>query len=1407
MIKEYNYYITTNRFSQIAEELETTVRSYAEVIGKDEKQETELREKARKLCTKHLVSSGLRNESNSFINIDAEFFEGGELIEENLNRFIKDVLKAHGYQKVLWEYMGTTGMMTEISKSAMKADGFNYENYLPAGLKEKEAAKNAIRLNRNFNRLKDDSGFDWSRGYDPNDTIEKKGWFSDYDENGVWTRFVTEHEKEKLEKVNNPEKTYKIRLIKTQTGYMLYDPGMILLNPILLWYLTQNDDIYGAEESDTIKLVEAIKTQISELKKEKITEISFGSLKNKNAKDIEVLCEKYKAVLGDAAENKLTAVDSSKAEYQAEENIRLEKNAFVEENSSKLQKKIAIILKAKPQAKPEEITSALETGKTEIALDILEESDAKLAGFTEEEYESFMAQAAELPSAKRTDFAKAAAVISKNWSEYKSCGKTKQECINLIFDYVKDSKENDFNYELNLKQVLEEDISLTSENAGEVISYDVKTVEKIIKEKLPMENQGAALEYIASLPDQPDSVKIEVFKTLSAAVKNYLIVRMSTGMSIKELFDYAVKSRGGKLPKASFTPPVTGYINPNAQNQTAKDLTGEKCIYFEGKVSSLFEELMNKNTPQKEVSLDVLGAAYEKTVSKKNRKTVKIGFKISETLKESGEEITGTSASYDIGEEKTINPLILAVLKTIYVSEPENLKKITELAKVSENREEFISAVAKDFNVEYNLADEATRELFTEQHKNVPQALLTDYVQDFEDEAEKHITSENYLSSKNIQIEPVFRQISQKEIQQSESETEEKLQNKIALPFGYKLMKEKSSIGGVLESITRVPSRLYKDSIFTEFKPALKRAESIEETSLSEEEKQTVKLLIAEMNESEKEELVYAAGEDWNNITPFLIREFLWRKKNNRSVKNLSQEIKVYEKLGELPQSELEKYLTSSAVNGNDKTVSFDSQSMTFTSTESDKTSTVSSETTETSLVPVTKLTQEEKEELQKKYGIKAESLSPVIKEYIKSGKWKKEFSEATAAKTIEKSTDSKDTSETKTKADNKTVSEATQSASYKEEQKKTVQLLLNEMPETERAEMIASFGSDENAITPLLLKEYLWRKKNKKGIRNLKSEISSFEKLSTIPQQELEKFLTSTAVNGSVKKISFDRNSLSFNTSSLNTAAVNQNPTYNTVSGIKTSSATATQEPISATTSAATTNIPVVKLTAEEKHHYSQTYGLPTEGLSPVVQSYIKSGAWKKASGTARVNETFNSSTSFSSDSFIQNSDQKDSGYMTPSLTNGSLSHTGTLNPSVSAKHHTELPHSVIQTHTSKLGASATGSNTTWQDSLTGSSGEVSNGTQTSPISDTLKESLTHLAEQRHAKKQQSQEMTKLDRINSNYEHDKAVLAKNDPLFAKNQFWDVGHAEGSGEMTNSEMVKAASRTNNETKINLLGGI
>ena len=43
-------------------------------------------------------------------------------------------------------------------------------------------------------------------------------------------------------------------------------------------------------------------------------------------------------------------------------------------------------------------------------------------------------------------------------------------------------------------------------------------------------------------------------------------------------------------------------------------------------------------------------------------------------------------------------------------------------------------------------------------------------------------------------------------------------------------------------------------------------------------------------------------------------------------------------------------------------------------------------------------------------------------------------------------------------------------------------------------------------------------------------------------------------------------------------------------------------------------------------------------------------------------------------------------------------------------------------------------------------------------------------------------EEADRLERMNANYEHDRAILAKTDSAFARNQFRDVGHADGSGE-------------------------
>ena len=57
-----------------------------------------------------------------------------------------------------------------------------------------------------------------------------------------------------------------------------------------------------------------------------------------------------------------------------------------------------------------------------------------------------------------------------------------------------------------------------------------------------------------------------------------------------------------------------------------------------------------------------------------------------------------------------------------------------------------------------------------------------------------------------------------------------------------------------------------------------------------------------------------------------------------------------------------------------------------------------------------------------------------------------------------------------------------------------------------------------------------------------------------------------------------------------------------------------------------------------------------------------------------------------------------------------------------------------------------------------------------------------------------EQEEAARLERMNANYEHDKAVLAKADPMFARNQFWDVGHAEESGEESDREIKMATQR-------------
>ena len=430
MIKEYSYYITTGRFSQIAEDLESCVHEYAESFGSGVTGDSALREKARLLCEEHLVKSGLRTENNSFINVDAEFFESGELIENNLNRFIKDVLKAHSYQKILWEYMGTTGLMTDISKRCMENDGFAYEKFLPAGLKQKEITKQNERLKFVYNKLADNSGFDWSKSYDPNYTVEKKGWAGAYDKDGVWNCYKTDESGEIIEETreSSNKHTVSLQLVKTEHGAMLYDEGEILLNPVILWFLTHENEVYGGKESDTEKILANLREQMSALNIDKITEVACSS-STTDAKKLE-----YQKVLGELCSSELAIADKKTAEKLIEQADEKERSEIIQNKNEAFQKKINSITAAKPEITADELSKALESGSVTIPLNVELFEDAQKAGFTDEEYKEFRDILKSVPENKKSDFIKAVTSLSSGWNNYSSCGKSKIECMKMLSD-------------------------------------------------------------------------------------------------------------------------------------------------------------------------------------------------------------------------------------------------------------------------------------------------------------------------------------------------------------------------------------------------------------------------------------------------------------------------------------------------------------------------------------------------------------------------------------------------------------------------------------------------------------------------------------------------------------------------------------------------------------------------------------------------------------------------------------------------------------------------------------------------------------------------------------------------------------------------------------------------------------
>lgn len=638
MLKELSWYIENDRFTGIVEEIESKAQQYSQALLTGTAIE-DAREEFRRICQWHVEKSGYKTSKDSFINPDLEFFDGANINREALNTFEKEIIKAHMYQKHLWEFMGTTGCMTIISQSAMKEDGFVYEQYLPLSYsknrKEKSPIENILKENPGtvpvyiypdgsvsneyhrdkakirFDILKDKSGFDWSRkGWDPNYEVEKTDWHGEYDENNSWVMVKEKNESEKQTSLPGAklERIPVIEIIKDENETILYDPGYSLISVFEKIYLLADGEIYGAEQTDIDETIKIIKTAMEEIGAKKIDiiagrkEIIRGTGKksrkeNRDGKTIGL----YKKLFGEYLSEGVKIKTAKEIQEIKKKIINKTHKDQIKDKGQYLLQKIQVAYES--GLKGEQLLKTLRTNTMQVPLSIYNKVDCINAGLSEENYR--VLQNYYVPENKQQLFSNVILNLLLEEKMLMTSGKTLEELFDTVYRNIVQEKEIDevISIETTFEELCKNPNKvLTTEQVEEV------TIEALRKAKTEL----------------PEQTTIEKQKEVEAAVeniiRNFSAIRMSTGMTPAEAVKLAAKTVGGKNGEA-FVPPVSGIVYSTPGMNSSQGSAKEKRIFADISLKEVIEKAKNTKPQTKEVEFkfDEL-----KAVSDKEIKTVKL---------------------------------------------------------------------------------------------------------------------------------------------------------------------------------------------------------------------------------------------------------------------------------------------------------------------------------------------------------------------------------------------------------------------------------------------------------------------------------------------------------------------------------------------------------------------------------------------------------------------------------------------------------------------------------------------------------------------------------------------------------------------------------------------------------------
>ncbi|MBN1423921.1 hypothetical protein JXA88_05125 [Candidatus Fermentibacteria bacterium] len=313
-------YFKSGFYQERCRAITAAVEEYAQARAKPDESRDELaarRSEVERLLARMAVESGLREEEESFLAVDGEFFpESGELDRKRLYSFVRAILYGYALQELKWMFAGTTVCLTPITRRTLAEAGIRYEDLLPLELQRRRRRDLQLRHasthpNRDtmfvypdgrmrgiylpeaarvsYAELEDRSGFDWRSGYSPGRWIRREKWLAGFNERGEWERIDFDRDLPLVRQLPaddllrfftdrleiGAEELYFIAVPFLDEA-LLFDTRSRLMSEDERRYYSVTGELYAVRTVDRQGSIEAVRSQLKRMGVEKLTGIVAG---------------------------------------------------------------------------------------------------------------------------------------------------------------------------------------------------------------------------------------------------------------------------------------------------------------------------------------------------------------------------------------------------------------------------------------------------------------------------------------------------------------------------------------------------------------------------------------------------------------------------------------------------------------------------------------------------------------------------------------------------------------------------------------------------------------------------------------------------------------------------------------------------------------------------------------------------------------------------------------------------------------------------------------------------------------------------------------------------------------------------------------------------------------------------